>query len=32
MYLSLLSQLLQLLTVDDAEQNLVTFGKIFSIC
>ena len=32
MYLGLLSQLLQLLTVDDAEQNLVIFGKIFSIC
>ena len=32
MYLGLLSQLLQLLTVDDAVQNLVIFGKIFSIC
>ena len=31
MYLGLLSQLLKLRTVDDAEQNLTIFGKFFSI-
>ena len=31
MYLGLLSQFLKLRTVDDAEQNLTIFGKLFSI-